>query len=619
MGERVSVVSIEARFDTSEAEGKARSLGDSLLGVGEAGAEAALNTDKLDASVAKLDQASGRGLLRAITQTSVEVATLKEELASLAPESAEFARIQAAVDSGNVAIQNGIGKLAVYREELRAVNEQVKIGMASHAAFGGSMGGLSQTVAGVTTKFGQLAIGMAGLTLAIEGPKMAYEALKKTLEAVDEGFKSIGELYVEHVAVTHDATAAEVLHEAAMRAVEKGLITMGSSLEATDGKYQSFIENTLRASKSIDAFAAGTAKIKDVPQEFSKVSAAAGNMNTALALAFGEGKARFLEYALATESANKKTVESYKINGEKVPEYIQKAVDAVKKWNKAQEEEVKQTERAKHAMEDKLKEYQKQFDMNEKLGALVEKVVENSQKEIQAAKDEAAAVIAAGELKIASITRVGKTEEEYFQEKRAVEAEVSAVVSAALAKEMSAQANLTEGLVKLGSQEKKTGQEMQTALVAHVAMEKTTRELAQADGVLVTMSGVLANGLTQAGAGATKAAQDLDGLQKSVAALPVPAESAAKGINAIGAAKPPSQALTDGIEKMTKQLEKLAEMKGKPADAIDKLGTAADTHTKSVTDLSDAVGELSKNLMAAAGEPSPDMAQAEGFKPKGGG
>lgn len=395
MGERVSIVSIQARLDAGDAVDGVRSLKDGLTGVaaaGEAAAggvkqvapaanEAAGATDKLDAAVQRLDATSGRGLLRAITQAKLEVNALEAQLATLPAGSAGFKQIESAIAAANVKVEQGIARFIAYKQELREINERVALTDKATEAFGGSMGRLAGAMSPVIKTFGDLAMGGAALTLAIEGPRLALELAQKAMDGVKEASIRLGDAIVDHVAKQKDAEVEAVRLQAANRAVQQGLIEQGTTVRETIAHWEAFVATHNHVRESWEAFAKGIAGAK-VSETFAQTQDAAVKMETALALAFQQGKADFLQFAMANESHLKEIAEAYKIHGEKVPEYIQKAIDATKQWNEVQKQEADQAERVKHAGELKLQQLIKEYEVQQKLRNEVAKAMGEEERSI---------------------------------------------------------------------------------------------------------------------------------------------------------------------------------------------------------------------------------------------
>jgi methyl-accepting chemotaxis protein len=250
-------------------------------------------------------------------------------------------------------------------------------------------------VAGVTTKFGQLALAGAGLTLAIEGPKMAFEALKKAGEFLGEAMAKVVEKSSEHAAKLQEIALEEQKFELAMRQVEKGTISLGGSLGELSQNYKLL---SVASGTASDAVVAAMDKIagakQPVIQGFDDLAKAGDAMGALVEGSFHKSQFAGDQFATQNAARIRELQKMYQEFGEAMPAGLRKAVDALDALAAKQ-----------RAMNEEMRRLNKEYttDLTAQYGAL--------EKTIQAYKDgnltrdqaisglekEAAALIKAGD------------------------------------------------------------------------------------------------------------------------------------------------------------------------------------------------------------------------------
>ena len=176
---------------------------------------------------------------------------------------------------------------------------------------------------------GKWVMALSKMGLAAIAVKEGLAVLNEAAKGVVEGSKLLGDAYVLSADKAGKMATSQSQIVAALHAVDVGLIKGGGSVADLNMRFETLVSHTNRAAKELQDFATG-AGVK-VPESFFKLQQSAAGLDRTLALAFQRGKATFLDYASTNETRLKQIEAEYKRHGERVPEFVQKAIEALKR------------------------------------------------------------------------------------------------------------------------------------------------------------------------------------------------------------------------------------------------------------------------------------------------
>jgi len=399
---------------------------------------------------------------------------------------AQLKSFETAVVSANVRA----GQLRDRMGDLRSQGNLAGQGIETLAQSLGSAQGAAQFFANQNNALVQ-SLAKVGLSVLIlkEGLALLDEGAKNVVA----GSKALGDAYVSNVEKQAKATTAAYTHELALRAVSKGLITAGGSALELDKRFESLISGTNRAAKELQDFANG-AGVK-VPESFFKLQQAAFGMETTLALAFTRGKADFLDWATTNETRLKQIEAEYNRHGVRVPEYIAKAIAALKREGEQIALNTKLVEDQKNALENLVKQKAAEQTANYKVADSIKAVIAEAARSIAAAESSAETAKRTAEEKIRALKQEQISDEEYNARKRQILKEMDAAVMASADEENAANKKAEEANRALATQYGLTGEQMKKALQDAKNLAEGTNAARDADESLKGMAEKLAEAM----------------------------------------------------------------------------------------------------------------------------
>ncbi len=450
------------------------------------------------AAVARLSdpKLSPIALQRAVLQADIATEGLAEAMKKAAatggptpPEmTAKVKQFETAVTAANT-------RAGALRDRMGDLRSQGNLASTSIETLAGKLGSAQSALQEAANSSNKMVEGLAKAGLAAFAVVEGFKLLDQAAQQVVAGAKMLGDAYVAHVEKSARATTAAYTHELALRAVEKGLIAAGGSALELDKRFESLISGTNRAAKELQDFANG-AGVK-VPESFFKLQQAAFGMETTLALAFTRGKAAFLDWASTNEARLKQIEAEYNRHGVRVPEYIAKAIAALKREGEQIALNTKLVEDQKNALENLVKSKAAEQTANYKVADSIKAVVAEAAKAITAAEDSISAARHSAEEKIRALKQEEISQEEFNTRKRAILSEMDAAIAAASDDEVAARAKAEEANRKLASQYGLTSGQMKNALEDAKNLTRGTDAARDADEGLKNMAGKLAEALAE--------------------------------------------------------------------------------------------------------------------------
>lgn len=496
-------VTFRAAFEGGEAveglksvETGVKNLGDEVKSTAKAPDELAEAMARAEKAVAKLTDpalspiALQRAVLQADLATEGLTQAMKKAAATGGPTPPEMT---AKVKQFETAVTAANTRAGALRDRMGDLRSQGNLASTSIETLAGKLGSAQSALQEAANSSNKMVEGLAKAGLAAFAVVEGFKLLDQAAQQVVAGAKMLGDAYVAHVEKSAKATTAAYAHELALRAVEKGLIAAGGSALELDKRFESLISGTNRAAKELQDFANG-AGVK-VPESFFKLQQAAFGMETTLALAFTRGKASFLDWASTNESRLKQIEAEFNRHGVRVPEYIAKAIAALKREGEQIALNTKLVEDQKNALENLVKAKAAEQTANYKVADSMKAVAVEAAKAITSAQESADSAKRTAEQKILALKQEEISQEEFNARKRVILKEMDAAIAEASDAEVTARAEAEEANRKLATQYGLTGEQMKKALQDAKNLAEGTNAARDADESLRGMSEKLAEAM----------------------------------------------------------------------------------------------------------------------------
>lgn len=447
---------------------------------------------------------------------------------------------------------------------------------------------------------------LAKLGLGLFAAAEAIKVLDQGAKQIVAGSQALGDSFVAMAERSAKASTELSNQTAITRALDTGMLKTGGTARDLGQEFAALVSHVNRAAKELQDFATGAA-VK-IPESFFKVQQAAAGLNTTLALAFQKSKAEFLDWADVNKSRLQNIEGEYLRHGQKVPEYIDKALRALQREGVELDLLNKKIYDQKHALDDLVKSKAAEQTANYKVADSIKAVVTEAAKAIASAQDSIASAHRTAEEKIRALKQEEISQEEFNARKRVILKEMDAAVAASAAEESAANMKAEEANRALATQYGLTSEQMKKALQDAKNLADGTNAARDADEGLKGM--------------AEKLAEAMAAQEKTWGPNKTESEKWALAINEVAKKTVPAVTATvefsDAFFKIGEDAPNVAKQTGSAAIAFEDLGKKAAGSIQSVKDLAAAMRDLAQASYDASGGKS-DMGGDITGGPLGGG